>query len=91
MSSHGGAVAEGSPYLGSIFPVVMLPSTRPESATHRGTTELLAGLLWRSTMRRSFQPTRQRAHTRLSESRTSFLGVHGGHRSSALDAQPPGC
>src|SRR5215204_1009065 len=35
MSSHGGAVAEASPYLGSIFPVVMLQSTRPGSATHR--------------------------------------------------------
>ena len=35
MSSHGGAVAEGSPYLGSIFPVVMLQSTRPGPATHR--------------------------------------------------------
>src|SRR5688500_261661 len=35
MSSHGGAVAEASPYLGSIFPVVMLQSTRPGPATHR--------------------------------------------------------
>jgi hypothetical protein len=35
MSSHGGAVAEASPYLGSIFPVAMLQSTRPEPATHR--------------------------------------------------------
>src|SRR5688500_3115382 len=35
MSSHGGAVADGSPYLGSIFPVVMFQSTRPGPATHR--------------------------------------------------------
>src|SRR5215207_680545 len=35
MSSHGGAVAEASPYLGSIFPVVMLQSTPPGPATHR--------------------------------------------------------
>jgi hypothetical protein len=35
MSSHGGAVAVASPYLGSIIPVVMLQSTRPGPATHR--------------------------------------------------------
>jgi hypothetical protein len=35
MSSHGGAVAAALPYLGSIFPVVMLQSTRLRPATHR--------------------------------------------------------
>src|SRR5918993_2291439 len=35
MSSHGGGVADASPYLGSIFPVVMFQSTRPGTATHR--------------------------------------------------------
>src|SRR5918994_423873 len=35
MSSHGGGVADASPYLGSIFPVVMFQSTRPGMATHR--------------------------------------------------------
>src|SRR4029453_17756242 len=35
ISSHGGAAAEALPYLGSIFPVVILQSTRPGLATHR--------------------------------------------------------
>ena len=35
MSSHGGAVADASPYLGSIFPVVMPELTLPRTAIHR--------------------------------------------------------
>jgi hypothetical protein len=35
MSSHGGAVADASPYLGSIFPVVMVQWTAPEPVNHR--------------------------------------------------------
>jgi hypothetical protein len=41
MSSHGGAVAEGSPYLGSILPVGMLLSTRARAETHRPQPPLL--------------------------------------------------
>src|SRR5688500_1515924 len=35
MSAHGGGVADASPYLGSITPVVMLSPTRPRPVTHR--------------------------------------------------------
>src|SRR5215213_11265770 len=35
MSSHGGAVTEGSPYLESIFPVGMSLQTQGWAATHR--------------------------------------------------------
>ena len=35
MSSHGGAAADASPYLGSILPVIMWQWTSPELVSHR--------------------------------------------------------
>src|SRR5689334_16861510 len=52
MAGHAGAVADASPYLGSISPVVMLRPTRSAPATHRrrrtpGATAPLGGALGR--------------------------------------------
>src|ERR671917_589884 len=74
MSSHGGAVAEGSPYLGSIFPVVMLPSTRPGSATHRATTETIGRVAVAFDHEEVLPRPPDSGLTRVSESRTRFPG-----------------
>src|SRR5829696_313981 len=64
MSSHGGGVADASPYLGSILPVVMFHSTGSGTATHRPKCSSLCesrydatrGRGWLSALARLFRP-----------------------------------
>src|SRR5215216_5774513 len=44
MAAHGGAIADASPYLGSISPVVMLPPTHRRTETHLRGTAKAAGV-----------------------------------------------
>jgi hypothetical protein len=54
MSFHGGAVAVGSPYLGSIFPVGMSLQTQTWAATHRADGEQFLRLVSSSSFGEQF-------------------------------------
>jgi hypothetical protein len=103
MLSHGGAVAEALPYLGSIFPVAMLQSTRPGPATHRPAALMLSagrrepiGRMGHGTVdvaladqHRTASPSRAIADSRESESRGAHAQGKPGDATRA--ARPREC